>query len=318
MVCTRADDLRIGKPILARILHGIGMAELVIADLTGRNANVYYELGLAHTRTKNVLLLTQTMEDVPFDLQGFFCHRYSAHSQDGLRNLSRVVRRAAEDVRARALPQMLESAISRTQNIVSFMKEQLNSPKRVKGLILRAQASISSLGNLSRLAYSEPDRREYSKCLEEEGRLMIRLIEEGASLQAILSPHLSPVGSRETNEERKARLDLLIDFIENRDDCMERCQFVVSPTVGTNLLFFGDELLFEGHKTEVQRGFGWTMIYTDNAFLITRIEIFDRLFESSRLYTIRNYGDPAQSINENEALRIAVLRALHKVRDPLV
>lgn len=317
MVCNRADDLRIGKPILGRILLGIGTSELIIADLTGRNANVYYELGLAHTRTKNVLLLTQQMEDVPFDLQGFFCHKYSPHSQESLKKLSRIVKRAAEDVRARTLPQMLEGAMSRTQNIVSYMQQQLDSPKGAKGLVLRVQASISSIGNVSRLAFSEPDRRDYSECLEAESKLMIRLIEEGASLQAIISPHLTPVGARETNDERKSRLDRLIEFITKKDDCMTRCQFAVSPTVGANLLFFGDDVLFEGHKTEIQRGFGWTMIYTDKTFLSTRIEIFDRFFESSRLYTLKHYGRPKEFKNENDALRSAVLRVLQEVRDPL-
>ena len=38
MVCSRADDLQVGSPILERILSGISTAELVIADLTERNA----------------------------------------------------------------------------------------------------------------------------------------------------------------------------------------------------------------------------------------------------------------------------------------
>ncbi len=62
MVCTRADDLRLGKPILERILRGIATAELIIADLTGRNPNVFYELALAHARTKDVLLLTERLK----------------------------------------------------------------------------------------------------------------------------------------------------------------------------------------------------------------------------------------------------------------
>src|SRR6185369_2400985 len=317
MSCTRADDLRIGKPILARTLHGIGTAELIIADLTGKNSNVFYELGLAHARTKNVLLLTQKMEDIPFDLRGFFCRKYSPHSQDGLRKLSRIVREAAEEVRARTLPQTLEGAMARTQKIVSYMKQQLDSPKGVKHLILRMQASISSIGNTARLQYSEPDRTEYSKCLEEEARAMISLIERGASLQAIISPHASPLAARETNKERKARLDQLIDFISTRNDCMSRCQFVVSPAGGSNLLFFGEDVLFEGLKTEIQRGFGWIMIYTDKSFLDQRIEIFDRLFESARLYTLRNYGKNEQTSNDNDELRKAVLTALFQVREVL-
>src|SRR5439155_20198182 len=100
MVCSRADDLPIGRSILERILTGIRSAELIIADLTGKNANVFYELGLAHTQTKNVLLLTQDANDVPFDLRGLFCHTYSVHSDRGLKDLANVVRSAAAEVRA--------------------------------------------------------------------------------------------------------------------------------------------------------------------------------------------------------------------------
>src|SRR4029434_3321143 len=81
MGCVRADDLPTGKPILEWILAGIRSAELLVADLTGRNSNVVYEGGIAHTFTKNVLRLTQNMDDVPFDLRGFYCHSYSPNSR---------------------------------------------------------------------------------------------------------------------------------------------------------------------------------------------------------------------------------------------
>ena len=50
--------------------------------MTGKNANVFYELGLAHTQTKNVLL-TQDINDVPFDLRGLFLPHLLARSTAG-------------------------------------------------------------------------------------------------------------------------------------------------------------------------------------------------------------------------------------------
>lgn len=44
-------------------------ARIVIADLTGKNPNVFYEVGVAHTVGENVILITQRIEDVPFDLR---------------------------------------------------------------------------------------------------------------------------------------------------------------------------------------------------------------------------------------------------------
>ena len=41
----------------------------MVADLTGRNPNVFYELGLAHAAMKPVVFTAANIEDVPFDLR---------------------------------------------------------------------------------------------------------------------------------------------------------------------------------------------------------------------------------------------------------
>jgi hypothetical protein len=67
--CKRADDFFSPGPILNDVLKSIREADYLIADLTGKNANVFYELGIAHTLGKPVILLTQQLNDVPFDLR---------------------------------------------------------------------------------------------------------------------------------------------------------------------------------------------------------------------------------------------------------
>jgi hypothetical protein len=54
---------------------------VVVADLTGKNANIFYEVGIAHTLEKPVLLLAQPMSDVPFDLRHkrVLLYKYSLH-----------------------------------------------------------------------------------------------------------------------------------------------------------------------------------------------------------------------------------------------
>src|SRR5436305_6777126 len=46
--CSRTDELLGGGHIIEDILKGIAMSELVVVDVTGKNPNVYYELGIAH------------------------------------------------------------------------------------------------------------------------------------------------------------------------------------------------------------------------------------------------------------------------------
>jgi hypothetical protein len=47
----------------------IDKSHVVICDLTGRNANVFYEVGIAHTLGRETILITQNADDIPFDLR---------------------------------------------------------------------------------------------------------------------------------------------------------------------------------------------------------------------------------------------------------
>ena len=69
--CLRADEIFTSKPIIEDIWDNVKKARFLIADLTERNPNVFYELGLAHALNKEVILLTQDINDVPFDLRHF-------------------------------------------------------------------------------------------------------------------------------------------------------------------------------------------------------------------------------------------------------
>lgn len=65
----RADDEIFGTgKIIDQIFSGISSAKVLIAELTTRNPNVFYELGLAHALHKPVVLISSNEGDVPFDL----------------------------------------------------------------------------------------------------------------------------------------------------------------------------------------------------------------------------------------------------------
>ena len=78
----RADDLY-GKDIMEDVWSGILRSRLIIADTTGRNPNVFYELGIAHTLGKDVILLTQDVSDIPFDLNRYRHIIYQNNIQGG-------------------------------------------------------------------------------------------------------------------------------------------------------------------------------------------------------------------------------------------
>jgi len=65
----RVDEQIFTEGILERIFNQISKADVIVADMTGRNPNVFYEVGYAHALGKLVLLLTQNADDIPFDLK---------------------------------------------------------------------------------------------------------------------------------------------------------------------------------------------------------------------------------------------------------
>ena len=67
--CERGDDVFGSSVIMDDIRNSIESADIVVADLTGKNANVFYEVGICHTVDKPGLLMAQSIEDVPFDLR---------------------------------------------------------------------------------------------------------------------------------------------------------------------------------------------------------------------------------------------------------
>lgn len=69
LVCVRGDEIYTRQAIVQDIWHSMRKARLVVAELSGRNPNVMYEIGLAHAIGKPIILLTRNEDDVPFDLR---------------------------------------------------------------------------------------------------------------------------------------------------------------------------------------------------------------------------------------------------------
>lgn len=70
-VVIRSD--KIGDPgrITTQILHELVNADVVIADLTGTNPNVMYEVGIRQAQTKPYVLIAEDGQHLPFDLSDF-------------------------------------------------------------------------------------------------------------------------------------------------------------------------------------------------------------------------------------------------------
>lgn len=101
LMCVRGDEIYSQQAIVQDIWHSIRKARLVIAELSGRNPNVMYEIGLAHAIGKPIVLLTRNEEDVPFDLRALRYIYYDPNNplwgSDLRSELTRLVRLVLEN-----------------------------------------------------------------------------------------------------------------------------------------------------------------------------------------------------------------------------
>jgi hypothetical protein len=96
--CEITKDLGSPGDIPDQVWQGIRSADVVVADITGNNPNVFYEVGLAHALGKEVIVLTQDEKDLPFDIR---CHRKMPYKAGDLVGLASGLEAAFESVSAR-------------------------------------------------------------------------------------------------------------------------------------------------------------------------------------------------------------------------
>lgn len=67
--CVRGDEQNFKGDIFSHVLRNIVQAKVVIANLSGRNPNVLYELGIAHALDKTTILISNAIDELPADIK---------------------------------------------------------------------------------------------------------------------------------------------------------------------------------------------------------------------------------------------------------
>lgn len=92
MKLRRADDIFAAGIIIDQIREAIEHADVVVAVCTGRNPNVFYELGLTHEKGHHPILIAASSADLPFDIAHRRAHLYAGSEtarEEHLRGKSR-------------------------------------------------------------------------------------------------------------------------------------------------------------------------------------------------------------------------------------
>ncbi len=93
--CLRVDDIWEESTVIQDIFNLIFRAHVVVVDFTGKNPNVMYETGIAHTLGKHVVPIAQSLEDVPFDMAHHRILKYLPNNE----GIEAMVSKLAEKLR---------------------------------------------------------------------------------------------------------------------------------------------------------------------------------------------------------------------------
>lgn len=84
--CKRVDENKSLTSISKDIIQDIERANFILADITGKNPNVFYELAIAHSFNKPTIMISQEIDEIPFDLKMYRIIGYE-NSLKGIRVL---------------------------------------------------------------------------------------------------------------------------------------------------------------------------------------------------------------------------------------
>lgn len=93
--CERADEIQHNGGILERVYESIKSSHIIIAEISTKNPNVYYEIGYAHALGREVILLTQDGSVVPIDLRNF---NHIVYSKSRLVDFQKALRKRIESL----------------------------------------------------------------------------------------------------------------------------------------------------------------------------------------------------------------------------
>lgn len=81
MRCQRVDEIWLESAVIQDIFNLIFRSHIVVVDITGKNPNVMYEMGIAHTMGKHVVPIAQSLDGLPFDMAHHRVLKYLPNSE---------------------------------------------------------------------------------------------------------------------------------------------------------------------------------------------------------------------------------------------
>ncbi|MCB1087661.1 MAG: hypothetical protein KDM63_11495 [Verrucomicrobiae bacterium] len=294
--------------VIPQILHEIKRATVIVADLSGHNPNVFYELGIAHQikGPDHVVIITQEVDGKQaYDVHQFRQFVY-ANTRQGLESLrEELPKRIQEAARAgdhHEFWNVIKGRLPRTKLLVRDLERLLSDPKQIdlSGLVIRTVSGLGSLAISEHEPIDPEEGPEYKEMLLRERNALRAALARGARLKAILNPPRR-FAQAMIPERLRVRYERLIGLLEGRSDIrvdakaaeedvavMEQCEITLTPVPMPNQFIIGNLVAYEGMKRGGSRGFDMTQCETDPDAIRDLIAQFDRFFEDSQQQVFRS------------------------------
>ncbi|MFQ5822154.1 MAG: DUF1566 domain-containing protein [Candidatus Heimdallarchaeota archaeon] len=225
----RVDELTGHFNINRKIIEHIFSSDVIIAELTDKNPNVYYELGVGHTIDNKTIMIVQNTRDLPFDIRNYRCIEYM-QSVEGLRKLEEKLHESLLTIREwRKQPSnpvqdfkppdsfIPKSVVEEVQRKLNKRESEISALQQEVELLRRqliekgSSAKASKIPKKFKLRYRplhELSRADIQKMLNERDFFDSELNEQGNGLQQ----NLELVTSREQTVIKDHTVGLIWQF----------------------------------------------------------------------------------------------------------
>ncbi|KAE9625120.1 hypothetical protein [Parasedimentitalea maritima] len=236
IVAERVDEQVFSETILERIYRQIENADIIIAEMTGQNANVFYEVGYSHAKGKLCIMATQSASDIPFDLKQHPHIIYDGTASDLREKIStwldwakqKVIERKTQTltVEARHIGASLEKTeYSHTGTFELILKLRNRTNRRSPEL---ESIFVQVLSSWTVQAHGKDCPYE--------------LVEDNKSKRVLLTPSIKRIGPDAFSEER---ISLKRQFWNTWDGHEEKEAYKISGTIFIEIMTSEGTLRFE-------------------------------------------------------------------------
>lgn len=205
--CIRSDEVEDPGNIIKRIIEYIRKAKIIIADLTGKRPNVFYEMGIAHSFGNNTILLAQSIKDVPFDVQVYHVILYENTIAGGNK-----LRKSIE----KKICSFSKWSISSNNPVQDFLPDQIVSIGQYTNIVNELKETKDMLSNAQKhLQDFESVKREYAE-LKDNYTIAWEKAKEAEILNKMIGP-LFLGTSKVQHGGEKSLIDRLQEVVERLD-----------------------------------------------------------------------------------------------------